>query len=61
MEQIKKIVEMKKDSLLGVNSKNMAKEIVGTCVSMGVTVEGKEPKEVLKEIDEKKYDEVLKG
>ena len=26
MEQVKKIVEMKKDSLLGINTKNMAKE-----------------------------------
>ena len=61
MEQVKKIVEMKKGSLLGINTKNMAKEVVGTCVSMGVTVEGKEPKEVLKEINEGKHDEVLKG
>ena len=61
MEQVKKIVEMKKDSLLGAGNKNMAKEIVGTCVSVGVTVESKDPKEILKEIDEGKHDEVLKG
>ncbi|MDI6916823.1 MAG: 50S ribosomal protein L11 [Thermoplasmatales archaeon] len=61
IQQVKKIVEMKKDSLLGINTKNMAKEVVGTCVSVGVTVEGKEPKEILKEIDEGKHDEVLKG
>lgn len=60
MQQIKKIVEMKKDSLLGASNKNMVKEIIGTCVSMGVAVEGKESKEVLKEIDEGKYDNVLK-
>ncbi len=60
MQQIKKIVEMKKDSLLGANIKKMAKEIVGTCVSVGVTIENKEPKDVLKEIDEGKYDDVLK-
>ncbi len=60
MQQIKKIVEMKKDSLLGANIKKMAKEIVGSCVSVGVTIENKEPKEVLKEIDEGKYDDVLK-
>jgi len=61
IQQVKKIVEMKKDSLLGINTKNMAKEIVGTCVSVGVTVENKDPKEILKEIDEGKHDEVLKG
>lgn len=61
IQQVKKIVEMKKDSLLGINTRNMAKEIVGTCVSVGVTVESKDPKEILKEIDEGKHDEVLKG
>lgn len=61
VRQVKKIVEMKKDSLLGANIKKMAKEIVGSCVSAGVTIEGKEPKEILKEIDEGKYDDVLKG
>lgn len=59
IEQAKKIAEMK-SSLLGKSLKARVKEIVGTCVSMGVTVEGKEPKDVLKEIDQGKYDEKLK-
>ena len=36
-----------------------AKEILGSCVSMGVTVEGKDPREVQREIDEGKYDEIF--
>lgn len=60
MEQIVKVARMKQDDLLAKNFKNAAKTIVGICASMPVTVEGKKPKEVLKEIDEGKYDHLLK-
>ena len=39
--------------------KGATKEMLGTCVSMGVTVEGKDPREVQKEIDEGNYDELF--
>jgi large subunit ribosomal protein L11 len=39
--------------------KGAAKEMLGTCVSMGVTVEGKDPREVQKEIDEGSYEEIF--
>jgi large subunit ribosomal protein L11 len=39
--------------------KRAVKEVLGTCVSMGVTVEGKDPKDVQKEVDEGKYDSTL--
>ncbi len=48
--------EMKKDSLMGKDQKHRAKEVIGTCVSCGITVEGKEPKDILREIDEGKWD-----
>ncbi len=38
------------------NLKSVALQVVGTCVSMGVKVDGKNPKEVTKEIKEGKYD-----
>lgn len=60
MEQVVKVAKMKQDDLLAKNFKNAVKTIVGICASMPVTVEGKEPKEVLKEIDEGKYDNQLK-
>ncbi len=60
MEQVKKIAAMKETSLLGKGVKERAKEIIGTCRSMGITVEGKTPKDILKDIDEGKYDEVLR-
>ncbi|WJI09102.1 50S ribosomal protein L11 [Methanobacterium sp. CWC-01] len=59
MEQALKIARMKFDALLSPNYKNAAKEIIGTCVSMGITVEGKDPREVQKEVDEGVYDSVL--
>jgi len=59
MEQLVKIAKMKQVELLAPNVKRAVKEILGTCVSMGVTVEGKDPKEVQKEIDEGKHDSIL--
>jgi large subunit ribosomal protein L11 len=46
---------MKKDSMLGKDKKSRFREVVGTCVSMGVTVDGKDPKVVMKEIDQGGY------
>ncbi|HMK53959.1 MAG TPA: 50S ribosomal protein L11 [Methanobacteriaceae archaeon] len=59
MEQALKIARMKFDALLAPNYKHAAKEIIGTCVSMGITVEGKDPREVQKEVDQGVYDSVL--
>ena len=39
--------------------KGAAKEMLGTCISMGVTIEGKDPREVQTEIDEGKYEELF--
>jgi len=60
MEQIVRIAEVKGTELLAKNLKAAAKEVLGSCVSMGVTVEDKDPREVQKEIDEGKHDALLK-
>jgi len=59
MEQVVRIAKLKQAELLSTNTKAAVKEILGTCVSMGVTVEGKDPREVQKEIDEGKHDAPL--
>jgi large subunit ribosomal protein L11 len=41
---------------MGIDDKNRAKEVVGTCVSMGVTVDGKNGTVVISEIDTGVYD-----
>lgn len=55
VEQVQKIADMKKDSILAKDKKTMFKEVVGTCVSMGVTVDGKDPKQIIKEIEQGGY------
>ncbi len=56
IDQAIKIAKMKHNNLLGKELKQKTKEIIGTCVSIGVTVEGKKPQEIQKAIDEKEYD-----
>ncbi len=59
LEQLVRIAKIKRPELLSKTLKSAAKEILGTCVSMGVTVEGKDPREVMREIDEGKYDQIF--
>ncbi|BAW32211.1 MAG TPA: 50S ribosomal protein L11 [Methanothermobacter sp.] len=59
IEQVLKVAKMKSDSLLAKDYKSAVKEIMGTCVSMGITVNGKDPREVQKEIDNGVYDKLL--
>ena len=56
VDQSIKVAKMKHSNLLGKNLKKKTKEIIGTCVSMGITVEGKRPQEIQKAIDEGTYD-----
>ncbi|MBW3019859.1 50S ribosomal protein L11 [Candidatus Woesearchaeota archaeon] len=59
IEQIIKISKMKEDDLLGKTSKDRVKEIIGTCVSMGVMVEGVEAKEAIKRVNAGEFDEKI--
>jgi large subunit ribosomal protein L11 len=59
MEQVVKIAKMKSADVLGRDLKAAVKEILGTGVSMGVTVEGKDPREIQQEIVEGKHDALL--
>jgi large subunit ribosomal protein L11 len=59
IEQIVRIAKMKRPELLAKDLKKAAKEILGACVSMGITAEGKDPREIQKEIDQGKHDEMF--
>ncbi len=59
MEQLVKIAKIKAPQLLAPDTKNATKELLGTCVSIGVTVEGKDPREVQSEIDSGTYDKLF--
>jgi len=58
-EDIVKIAIMKKDQLTAKTLKAAVKTILGTARAIGVTVEGKDPKEVTKLVEQGVYDEIL--
>jgi large subunit ribosomal protein L11 len=60
VDQIVRIAKIKRSELLARTLKGAAKEIMGTCISMGVTIEGKDPRETQKEVDDGKYDDIFK-
>ena len=51
-DQIKKIAENMRPKSLAREMKGTVKEVLGSCVAVGITVDGKSPKDVQKEIDE---------
>lgn len=59
IEQVRKIVGMKIDNLASYNLKSAAKEVIGVCDSMGVTVDGIRAKEAQKLVDQGNYDSQL--
>lgn len=59
-DQVVKIAKIKMESMKTDDLKNAVKQTVAYCVSAGVYVDGKKPKEVLKEIQEGKLDEQIK-
>jgi large subunit ribosomal protein L11 len=59
LSDILKIVKVKGDSMLSYDVRGRVKEVVGTCLSMGVRVEGEDPRKVQAEIDQGKYDDKL--
>jgi large subunit ribosomal protein L11 len=59
LAQTVRIAKMKSSKLLARSPKAAVKEVLGSCVSMGVTVEDKDPREVQQEIDERKHDDLF--
>lgn len=60
MEQVVKIAKAKANEMLAKDIKAAVKVVLGTIVSMPVTVEGKSAKEIIKEVDEGKWDNLIK-
>jgi len=56
-----KVANIKKDALAGRTLKARVAQVVGTCVSMGVTFEGLSAKEATKAIASGKWDKELAG
>jgi len=58
-DQVLKVARMKETALTGKNIKMMAKEIVGTCRSMGITVDNKQSAEIIIAIEAGEYNSKL--
>ncbi|WOV93104.1 MAG: 50S ribosomal protein L11 [Candidatus Nitrosoabyssus spongiisocia] len=56
MENIVKVAKAKSETSYATSLKSISKTIVGTCLSLGIKVEGKSPKEITKEISDGKWD-----
>ena len=59
MDAVVKVANTKLEKSYASSLKSVAKTIIGTCLSLGVKVEGKTPKEIIAEINEGKWDEKL--
>jgi large subunit ribosomal protein L11 len=56
---IVKVAKMKMGSSLVRNLKNGVNEVLGSCVSLGITVDGKDPRKVIEEVKKGEYDSQL--
>jgi large subunit ribosomal protein L11 len=59
IEQIIKLVQMKQDSLLYNTFKAAVKQVIGSCNSSGVLVEGLSAREINKKIEAGEYDSII--
>ncbi len=60
IESIVKVAKTKLELSYTSSLKSVAKEIIGTCLCLGIKIEGKSPKEITAEISQGKWDEKLK-
>ena len=59
VDQLVKIAKVKIAQSYASTVKSAAKEVAGSCLSMGITIEGKQAKEFLQEIGQDKWDEAF--
>ncbi len=60
MKTVIKIAKMKIDSSYAKDLQGAVKEVIGSCVSIGITIEGKPAKQIYSDVSEGKYDDFLK-
>jgi len=61
MDQVVKIAEIKLENASTKDLKKIIKQVIGTALSMGVTIEGKDPREAQREIDSGIWDGAIGG
>lgn len=60
MDGVLKVAKTKLERSYADSLKSVTKEIIGTCLCLGIKVEGKTPKELTAEINDGKWDDKLK-
>jgi large subunit ribosomal protein L11 len=58
-EGIVKVAKVKQDDMFVNSLKEAVKSILGTCTSVGILVEGKDPKEIIAEVNQGKWKEII--
>ena len=61
LDQIMNVVEAKKEIFLNRTYKGAIKSVLGTALSIGVTVEGEDPRKIQKRIENGDYDDRITG
>lgn len=61
LEQIQNVVDAKIDKFLDKSYKTAIKTVLGTAVSVGLTVEGEDPRVIQKRIENGEYDDKIRG
>ena len=59
IEQCVKVAKMKRNSMLAISLQSAVKEVVGTCISLGLTVNDSDPKQIIKDIDAGTFDQLF--
>ena len=59
VEEVKQIADQKGSDLLAYDTKNAAKEVAGTCVTLGVTIDGEDARTFGERVDDGEYDDIL--
>ena len=59
-DAVVKVAKLKIDSSYATDIKSAAKEIIGTCLALGIKINGKNPKEITPEVNAGKWDDKFK-
>jgi len=59
-DSVVKVAKLKIDSSYATDIKSAAKEIIGTCLTLGIKINGKNPKEITPEVNAGKWDDKFK-
>jgi len=61
LEQVVNVTNAKKDIFLDKTFKTAVKTVIGTVLSIGATIDGEDPREIQKRIENGEYDDMIKG